>query len=277
MKRSYLGAAAITAILLVSLTSCEQLFTGNMFSAALHEELTAASLATKSSDEIRELTQSQAYMAQLAGNESLKAAALAALADDYGSPPAIDDPTVQTAAITAAAIMLRTTDAASVTAAAIGAVQTMAGGDLTEQTVTETLKGIMPPSVRMALDAGDTAPPKAFEDMVQAFADAAAAFSALGNNLVEDPGTSMFTYAVSIPDSEKLGIAINAAVAAFVTAVTPIDTNMTVAQALWTALTDPSLAADVIAFDMDSFDLSTGSLSNLLEAAGLDLSSAGGI
>jgi len=270
--------------------SCDAMFEGNLFGGMTHTKLSAGSLQDKSPAELEEILDSDYNLRQLAEDPELKKVVLDQLEEEYldkGPGTGTDTAEGQLAAILAGDIIIGTDPAAAqLEAGALGAIQTVQ--DLqdienpTQETIrnafTDIMNDILPLDIQNAIGV-ETAPPQSFIDMIAAFAAADDAYRALNAGLGPDG-----TYLADVTDSEKVEIAFNALVAGFVGIIVPLDgngaaiagpTSADIAQALWSAISDPANAVDCVSIPTTAFDDLTGEsgIGNILKGLPFDLSS----
>lgn len=274
-------AAILLALAVVlGLTSCDQLFEMNLFKDITHEELSASDLSSSSPAEVADLLDSEVYRDQIAADPELKTAIIANLEQTMIDTPS--GPVFQEAAVVLAQVYIETSPAAEMSTGLIAELPTLLdkGDTMTATDIVDSFSAALPADIADALDAGTSTPPQSFIDMIAAFTGAETAYLSLGADL-DDSGTEV-AYATDVSDSEALDIAVNAAVSVFVSIVDQVDTNQSVAEALWSALVDPDNADAYIHLDSAALtkytdDSSTNlsydpSLMNLLTAAGIDMS-----
>ncbi len=271
MKRTPSLIVFASLILALGLVSCDAMFENNLFAGMTHKELTVDSIQTQSPSELKETLDSQVYMDQLAEDQELKDAALGTLESAYTAPGATDTAEGQTAAILAADIMIDTVPAAAqFTASIVGIITDVETLGDNPENMAETLQGILPLSIQESLTGGQTEPPADFVAMIDAFLAANDAYQALGAGL--DGGD----YVADVSDGEALDIAVNAVICGAIWLISPVDVEMSTAEALWSAMLDPASAGDVIGIgDFDGMidPEGGGSIGNLLHAAGIDFCS----
>lgn len=287
MKRTTTIFVLTCLAISLSMFSCDAMFEGNLFGGMTHKELSAGSIQDKSPTELKEIFDSDYNRKQLAEDPDLKKAALDTLKDSYADPGDTGAAEGQLAAILAGDIIIGTDPAASQLAAgALGAIQTMQDlqgiGSPTEDDIrkafTDIMNDILPLDIQSALGT-EPAPPQSFSDMIAAFAAADEAYSALNAGLGPDG-----TYLADVTDDEKVGIAFNALVAGLVGIVAPLDgngvaivepTSAQIAQALWSAISDPESAMSYIEIPDTAFDELTGEsgIGNILTGLPFDFSS----
>jgi hypothetical protein len=107
--------------------------------------------------------------------------------------------------------------------------------------------------------------------MIAAFKEASAAYDALGASVSANGGA--YDSSSGITDSDKNGIAVNAVIATIVSSSTDKDGKTFAddnarAQALWTALQNPSSASSSISLS-DMSDVKTSGVSSLITASSL--------
>jgi hypothetical protein len=279
MKRTPISFVLASAALSLSMFSCDAMFEGNLFGGMTHKELTASSLQDKSPAELEEIFDSDYNLKQLAEDPELKKGVLDQLEEEYldkGPGTGTETAEGQLAAILAGDIIIGTDPAASQLAAgALGALQTVMDlQDIENPTepdiqkaFTDIMNDILPLDIRNALGAGT--PPQSFVDMIAAFTAADEAYSALNAGLGPDG-----TYLAEVTEEEKVAIAFNALVAGFIGIVDPVGGDL--AQALWSAISDPANAEDYVSIPTTAFDDLTGEsgIGNILKGLPFDFGSA---
>jgi hypothetical protein len=268
MKRKC-GALASAILLALSLSSCEQMFTTNLFSGMAHPKPTASDITAKSAAELATYVDSEANLKVLADNPELKDAALAKLESVYTDPAA--SPTEkQTAAATAATISIETVETASnfssnlLGALTASAASSSSGSMDSQEGVIDLLKSSLGSDIADKL-ASSEEPPEGFIELIDAFAEAYDAYAALGQSVKDNAG---YTAGAGISESEKNGIAINAIISSLINLMEPVDPTKTRAQALWAALRNPDGAGSVLKIsDLDA--VKSLSVYSLVEASSL--------
>jgi hypothetical protein len=288
MKRTPIIFVLACAAISLSMFSCNAMFEGNVFGGMTHKKLSAGSLQDKSPVELKEIFDSDYNLKQLAEDPELKEGVLDQLKEEYldkGPGTGTETAEGQLAAILAGDIIIGTDPAASQLAAgALGAIQTLQDlpdspteGDI-RNAFTDIMNDILPLDIKNAIGV-ETAPPQSFVDMIAAFAAAGEAYSALNAGLGPDG-----TYLADVTDEEKVGIAFNAFVAGIIGIVEPLDghgvpivgpTPADIAQALWSAISDPANAENRINIPTTAYDDLTGEsgIGNILKGLPFDLSS----
>lgn len=277
MKRTSILFVLASVIAGMSMFSCDGMFQNNLFGGMTHKELTASSLQDQSPSELKETLDSDYNREQIAEDPELKQTVLDQFEGVYGeSGEGTGTSEGQTAAILAADIIISTDPAASQLAAgALGALQTVMDlQDIENPTepdiqkaFTDIMNDILPLDIRNALGAGT--PPQSFVDMIAAFTAADEAYSALNAGLGPDG-----TYLAEVTEEEKVAIAFNALVAGFIGIVDPVGGDL--AQALWSAISDPANAEDYVSIPTTAFDDLTGEsgIGNILKGLPFDFGSA---
>jgi hypothetical protein len=268
----------LVLFLSLALVSCEQMYTTNLFGSLTHPKPSVSAMQKKSPDQIKEYISSTANLNQLIDDPDLKAAALTALG--YGSGQTVPTTAVtadqQTAAIVAAEIAIKTVPVASGFSAAV--LGTLASGsELSTETtadVVSLVESVLPDEIASSLQAGSTTPPDSFIQMINAYADANAAYEALGTGVASNAGS--YAEGLSISSSETKDIAVNAVIAGMINAVTPVGitnpTSADVAVALWSALNNNAAAETYVTVSsttLDTLTSGTGPIACLVTASGL--------
>lgn len=300
MKRTAMFLSMLVLLLSVALVSCDAMFTTNAFAKITHPKPSASDIASKTPDQLQTYTASATNLQQLKDDSTLKEEALKNLATYYAPATGTVDakqPEVQTAAIVAADIIIKTNPEAAVLSGSILSYVAQEGSSFkapdSTSGITSLVENILPASITDSLAPG-AAMPATFLDMITAFSDANAAYQTLGAGVAGSGGaTPAYADGTSVSTSEASAIAVNALVSGLISAIQPNDasgvpianpTPDQIASALWTALSDPTTvdpavtpAADQpITFDPAAFNdiIGTGSapgnIANLVMAAGLD-------
>jgi hypothetical protein len=289
MKRTPILLVLACVIAGMSMFSCDAMFQNNLFGGMTHKELTAGSLQDQSPSELKDTLDSDFNRQKIAEDPELKQAVLDQLEDSYdGTTGDTDSAEGQTAAILAADIIISTDPAASQLAAgALGALQTVLdlqdseepSEDDTQEIFTQIVRDILPLDIKNALGV-EVAPPASFVGMIAAFSAANEVFGALNEGIGEDGA-----YLADVTDEEKVEIAFNALVAGVVGVVEVLDDLgdpiadpplEDLAQALWSAISDPESATTFIGISDSAFDELTGAdgIGNILKGLPFDFGSA---
>ncbi len=187
------------------------------------------------------------FYVQLAADPTSKATAITTL-EASGTPSDL---------VLAAAIKINTTDAGAVVDSIASQLPTLMSSTtaLSSASLAASIAAILPPDI----DLTSATAPTAFTDMVNAFLSASTNITYvvnLGGTLPAVPGGTS-------QDTAYIGL-----VALAVSAVTPTS-GMTVAEALWAAIQNPTVAPN-FTIDATTFSMTAGSTaSTLLTAAGI--------
>jgi len=273
MKRTPVLIVFAAIIAVVSMLSCDAMFSNNLFAGMTHKTITADSVAGMSPSEIEELLDSEYNMDQVADDPELKAQLLEQLEGEYTADPGTAEG--QTAAILAAEISIQTVpDAAQLAAGAVGLIMDIPE-TLDIEWLSDAISGILPQDIKDSFTNGSAAAPQGFIDAISAFLEANAAYEALNAGVGTDG-----VYDADVTAEEATEIAVNALIAGMLGLITGPEPDNTafassadVAQALWTAMLNPSAADSVIGIDEDMLNKFTNPanspVGNLLTAAGL--------
>jgi hypothetical protein len=272
MKRTptlFVFACVIVSLSLLS--SCDAMFSNNVFGGMTHKKLTTDSIRGQTPSELKETLDSDYNRDQIAEDPALKDAVLDTLEAAYDDPGETGTPEGQTAAILAADIIIGTVpDAAQLAAGAVGILLADRPDTPDAQWFSDTLSGVLPQDIKSAFDTGSPTPPQGFVDAIAAFLDANTTYAALNAGITDG-------YSASVTGEEATEIAVNAVIAAMVGLITPsgggsFGSDQDRAQALWTAMLDPESADSLIGIDGDAMgDLTkpaTSAVGNILTAAG---------
>jgi hypothetical protein len=288
MRRIPLSLALFVTLLSLSMISCEQMFTSNLFSSITHVTPTAAQIAEKTPTEMQAYVSSAANIATLAENSELKTQALETLAAVYNDSTA-STADKQVAAAVAADISIQTVaDAAAFSSSLLGAVAGAASDSSSTSSLESTagvidlVNSILPADIQSEITSGSTTPPESFTTMISAFIEAKAAYTALAASLtptttVSDTGTATTSYSYAdnagISSSDANEIAVNALVSCVIGSITDSSGSSTpeaIAQALWSAVTDINNATKYLSIDEDAIDVSgSGTVGRLISGSSL--------
>jgi hypothetical protein len=274
MKRTprlFVFACVIVSLSLLS--SCDAMFSNNVFGGMTHKKLTTDSIQGQTPSELKETLDSDYNRDQITEDPELRQAVLDTLETSYDDPGETDTAEGQTAAILAADIMIGTVpDAAQLAAGAVGILLSDIPETPDAQWFSDSLSGVLPQDIKSAFDGASPTPPQGFVDAIAAFLDANTAYALLNEGL--DSGE----YAASVSGEEATEIAVNAVIAAMVGLITPpgggsFGSDQDRAQALWTAMLHPESADSIIGIDGaamgDLTDPATSAVGNILTAADL--------
>jgi hypothetical protein len=241
MKRATILLSVLVLLFSLFMVSCEAMFTTNIFGKLTHPTPSVADMQSKTPSEMQDYVSSAQNIKQLADDPSLKAAALANMAGVYGGGTTTADQ--QTAAIVAADISIKTVpDALGLSGSVLSALtsgSTLSSGSATD--VASFIKNVLPPDIKGSVAPG-AAMPSSFSDMINAYLQANSAYQALGTGVGSDGG---YAPGLNLSSSEKADIAVNAVIAGLIASVAPTGPSP-VADALWSALIDPTNAASFI-------------------------------
>jgi hypothetical protein len=275
MKRTRSALPLLLLPFLLALTSCDQMFNSNLFAKLTHPTPSVADIAQKSPDQLLQyVTSSAANVQTLADNPDLKAAALQSLSTTYkdASATAVDQ---QTAALAAAVISIQTVPAAAeLTTNLVSAIVNQKNlSTATTADVSALVQSILPSDI--AASVGAPTPPAAFVAMIEAYTQANAAYTALGNGVVSGGG---FAAGVDLGSSgaqqsaTKNDIAMNAIISGLVAAiVVPPNSSDSTATALWNGLNGDTTAFTVPSASVDALTKSpaTNPIASLVNASDL--------
>jgi hypothetical protein len=266
MKRATILFSMLVLLFSLLMVSCEAMFTTNIFGKLTHPKPSVADMQSKTPAEMQDYVSSTQNMNQLADDPSLKAAALANMAAVYGTGGTSADQ--QTAAIVAAQISISTVpDALGLSGSVLSALtggSALSSGSAND--VASFIKDVLPPDIKGSVAPG-AAMPSSFNDMIGAYLQANSAYQALGTGVGSDGG---YAPGLNLSSSEKADIAVNAVIADLISTVVPSGTDAQKAQALWSALTDPTNAASFINPSPTFSALtSVGSVANLVDQTSL--------
>jgi len=279
MKRTAIGFSSLVLLLALSLTSCDAMFTTNIFAGLTHPTPSVADVKAMSTSDLASYVDSAANIKILADNPDLKTAALDNLETTYKGSG--DAATKQLAAATAATISIETVpSAAQFSGSLMGAIAGAAtsGTSLSSETdLLNVLKSALGSDVASALSSGSGTPPASFTEMIDAFIAANSAYAALGTSIGDTTSGGQGYQDASITASEKNEIAVNAVISALLSSVTVASgsTGLTVEEALWDALVNPDQATTFITIDYSkvadstSTDTTYSYVWNLLGASSL--------
>jgi hypothetical protein len=252
-----LRGGVVVAVACLALSSCDQLYTTNVFEkiGLGQAELPSASkLASMSVSDIQAQAGSPKFFADLEGDAAKKAAVLGNLKSQWGSA---DPATAQDAAALYARIQLETTKAGDAVNGVLKAADSLSSTDLSQITSSTVVD-----FVTSALPASTIASKTEFTATIAALCAANDAYEALGTS-IGPSGQASGDVAVS-------ECVQGAVVAAFVDQV-PGSTPALKADALWNAIHNNQPIASYTAPST-----AAGSpLGNLIDASGLDLSKLG--
>jgi hypothetical protein len=265
MKRATILFTVLVLLFSLFMVSCEAMFTTNIFGKLTHPKPSAADMQNKTPAEMHDYVASAQNMNQLIEDPSLKAAALANMSAVYG--PSAETLDQQTAAVVAAQISIMTVpDAVGLSGSILSALTSGSSlGSGTPSEVASFIKDVLPDDIKGSVAPG-AAMPSTFSAMIDAYLHANSAYQALGAGVGTDGG---YAPGLNLSSSEKADIAVNAAIAGLIASVTPTPPGP-VADALWSALTDPTNAASFIGSSMTFSALaSTGPIANLVDQTSL--------
>jgi len=269
--------SSLVVVLALSMTSCDQMFSSNIFAKWTHPTPSASDIAQKTPGQLLDYVSSPVNVGILTDNPDLKAAALDSMSAIYGTVALSAD--AQSAAIASAAISIQTVASANqLSASILGALaggKTISEGSTPAETVaniTSLVKTVLPSDIAASLANGDATPPASFVAMIDAYAQANKAYVALGTGIAGGgyaAGAALGSTSAAVTAAES-GIAVNAVISGIIMAVKPTDTSVSPASALWSALT----GVDAGAFSVEPSAISdlttgTGPIANLVGASSL--------
>ena len=253
MKRASLLFIVLVLLVPLLLVSCEAMFTTNIFGKLTHPTPSVADMQTKTPAEMEDYISSTQNLNQLADDPALKAAALGNMAAVYSvGNTSVDQ---QRAAVVAANIAIMTVpDAVDLSGSILSALTggtTLASGSPTD--VASFIRNVLPADIKGSVSPG-AAMPAGFSAMIQAYQQADSAYQALGAGVGTDGG---YAPGLDLSSSEKADIAVNAVIAGLIGSVTPSG-SLSIADALWSALIDPTSAGSYIVGTASTFSALTG-------------------
>lgn len=252
MRPRTLVALSLSIVSLSLLSSCDALFTTNLFKEAGLGQVSASALAEKDSSGLYEEaytsdgSPSDTFFEALSGDATAKSQVLSTLQTDYSNT---SSPTAQQSAILYADIELRTTGGSEVVSNIVGYLA--GGGAIPSDStgVKSFIESVVPASVL-----SDRA---AFDATIAAFLDANTAYIALGASVGAGGADAV------LPQSVYANAVQAAVLSAAIASVEPTSGN-SVADALWAALQGDNSKINTVA----SPTVTNTGLADILSAGG---------
>jgi hypothetical protein len=264
MKRLRIALPSLAILLALSLSSCEQMFSTNLFAKWTHPVPSAADMGQKTPEQLKDYIGSSANLTILIENPDLKQAAIDSLTTAYVAD--ISGASGQTAAIVAADIEIQTVpEAAGLSSSILGALVGGSSVPTIQAEVAPFVKTVLPPDIAASL--GSPTPPAAFTAMIDAFIGANAAYVALGTE-VQSAG---YASGLGLSSAETASIAVNAVISGLVSAIVPAGPclGFSVADALWAAINGTSAAITVSSSAISELTSGSYPIASLVNASSL--------